>query len=29
LDLEYIEHVIMDDEDILRHPAVAEILKLY
>ena len=28
LDLEYIEHVIMDDEDILRHPAVAEILKL-
>jgi len=29
LDLEYIEHVIMDDDDILRHPAVAEILKLY
>ena len=29
LELEYIEHVIMDDEDILRHPAVAEILKLY
>jgi len=29
LDLKYIEHVIMDDEDILRHPAVAEILKLY
>ena len=29
LDLEYIEHVIMDDEDILRHPAVAEILKIY
>ena len=29
LDLEYIEHVIMDDEDILRHPAVAETLKLY
>jgi phosphate starvation-inducible PhoH-like protein len=29
LDLKYIEHVIMDDEDILRHPAVSEILKLY
>ena len=29
LDLKYIEHVIMDDEDILRHPAVAEILKLH
>ena len=29
LELEYIEHVIMDDEDILRHPAVAETLKLY
>ena len=29
LELEYIEHVIMDNEDILRHPAVAEILKLY
>jgi len=29
LELEYIEHVIMDDDDILRHPAVAEILKLY
>ena len=29
LELEYIEHVIMSDEDILRHPAVAEILKLY
>lgn len=29
LELEYIEHVIMNDEDILRHPAVAEILKLY
>ena len=29
LDLEYIEHVIMDDDDILRHPAVAEILKIY
>ena len=29
LELEYIEHVIMDEDDILRHPAVAEILKLY
>jgi len=29
LELEYIEHVIMSEDDILRHPAVAEILKLY
>jgi len=29
LNLNYIEHVIMDNDDILRHPAVAEILKLY
>ena len=29
LDLNYIEHVTMDNGDILRHPAVAEILKMY
>jgi phosphate starvation-inducible PhoH-like protein len=29
LNLKYIEHVTMDDNDILRHPAVAEILKIY
>jgi phosphate starvation-inducible PhoH-like protein len=29
LELDYIEHVIMNEDDILRHPAVAEILKLY
>ena len=28
-EFEYIDHVIMHDEDILRHPAVAEILKIY
>lgn len=28
-EFEYIDHVIMNDEDILRHPAVAEILKIY
>ena len=27
-DLEYIEHVKMDDEDIVRHPAVNEVLKV-
>lgn len=26
---EYIDHVLMHDEDILRHPAVAEVLKIY
>jgi phosphate starvation-inducible PhoH-like protein len=25
-DLEYIEHVEMEDEDIVRHPAVKEVL---
>ena len=29
LNLNYIEHVKMENNDILRHPAVAEILKLY
>ncbi|QOR60671.1 hypothetical protein [Bathycoccus sp. RCC716 virus 3] len=29
LNLNYIEHVTMENDDILRHPAVAEILKLY
>ena len=29
LELEHIEHVIMNEDDILRHPAVAEILRLY
>ena len=29
LNLNYIEHVTMDNDDILRLPAVAEILKLY
>lgn len=28
LDLEYIEHVEMDEEDIVRHPAVYEVLKV-
>ena len=28
-EFEYVEHVLMNDEDILRHPAVAEILKIY
>ena len=28
-EFEYVEHVMMHDEDILRHPAVAEILKIY
>jgi len=28
LDLEYIEHVEMGDEDIIRHPAVSEVLKV-
>ena len=27
-DLNYIEHVKMDDEDIIRHPAVNEVLKV-
>jgi len=27
-DLEYIEHVKMNDEDIVRHPAVNEVLKV-
>ena len=29
LTLNYIEHVTMENDDILRHPAVAEIIKLY
>ena len=29
LNLNYIEHVTMENSDILRHPAVAEILKIY
>ena len=29
LNLNYIEHVTMDNNDILRHPAVSEILKIY
>jgi phosphate starvation-inducible PhoH-like protein len=29
LNLNYIEHVTMENDDILRHPAVAEILKIY
>ena len=29
LNLNYIEHVTMDNDYILRHPAVSEILKLY
>lgn len=28
LDLQYIEHVEMDDSDIVRHPAVNEVLKV-
>jgi phosphate starvation-inducible PhoH-like protein len=28
-EFEFVEHVMMHDEDILRHPAVAEILKIY
>lgn len=28
MDLEYIKHVEMDDEDIVRHPAVYEVLKV-
>jgi phosphate starvation-inducible PhoH-like protein len=28
-EFEYIDHVLMHDEDILRHPAVAEVLKIY
>jgi phosphate starvation-inducible PhoH-like protein len=28
IDLEYIKHVEMGDEDIVRHPAVKEILKV-
>ena len=28
-DLEYIDHVIMTGEDIQRHPAIVEVLKLY
>ena len=27
--LEYIEHVVLESEDIQRHPAVKEVLKLY
>lgn len=29
LTLNYIEHVTMDNNDIVRHPAISEILKLY
>ena len=28
MDLKYIEHVQMDDDDIVRHPAVSEVLKV-
>ena len=28
-DLEYIDHVILEDIDIMRHPAVAEVLGMY
>ena len=28
MDLQYIEHVEMDDDDIVRHPAVNEVLKV-
>jgi len=28
LDLEYIKHVEMEDGDIVRHPAVKEVLKV-
>jgi phosphate starvation-inducible PhoH-like protein len=28
MDLEYIEHVHMDDRDVVRHPAVYEVLKV-
>jgi phosphate starvation-inducible PhoH-like protein len=28
LDLDYIEHVEMEDEDIIRHPAVKEVLSI-
>ena len=28
MDLKYIEHVTMDDDDIVRHPAVIEVLKV-
>lgn len=28
MDLKYIEHVQMDDDDIVRHPAVGEVLKV-
>jgi phosphate starvation-inducible PhoH-like protein len=28
LDLDYIEHVEMEDEDIIRHPAVKEVLRI-
>ena len=27
-DADYIEHVDMDDDDIIRHPAVNEVLKI-
>lgn len=29
LDLEYIERVIMNGDDIVRHPAVSEVIKVY
>ena len=28
MDLKYIEHIQMDDDDIVRHPAVGEVLKV-
>jgi len=28
-EFKYVEHVMMNEDDILRHPAVAEILKIY
>jgi len=28
-DFEYVDHITMNDEDILRHPAVAEVLRIY
>jgi len=28
-DLQYIDHVVLDNKDIMRHPAVAEVLGFY
>ena len=29
LDYDYVSHVEMEDEDVMRHPAVSEILSVY